>query len=429
MLDAAHKRGIRVFSDLVMNHTSIEHPWFIASKDPNSDKRDWYVWADEPDIPCQPADPQFGDSGWLWDEEGQGYFFHQFYPQQPDLNYRNPEVAAEMLDTARYWLDMGVDGFRVDAILTLFEDLPSVPEDDFICINHPETHVFLKQFRSVLDEYPNTAMVAEAWANPEETALYCGDGNDEFHMTFSLNMSVGTQMALLYGSASSLAEQIGLSLEPMPANGQFGLWLSNHDQPRVMGSVDDDPRRAAVAAVMLMTLPGTPYLYYGDEVGMTNGTDIVVDKRDESRTPMAWDSSDGIGFTTGEPWLAFAPGADTANVASQEDDPDSLLNLHRKLIALRNDTGVFGTGDFEILYGETPGTEIIVFVRENEDHRMLIVLSFSDADADLQLNVASRVSRAATLHMSSMEVPALDTGNAGNYALHIPAYGYAVWEL
>ena len=429
LLAAAHAHGIRVFSDLVMNHTSIEHPWFIASKDPNSDKRDWYMWADEPNIPCTPADPQFGDTGWVWDEEGQGWYFHQFYPQQPDLNYRNPEVVAEMLDTARFWLDKGVDGFRVDAILTLFEDEPSVPEDDFICINHPQPHEFLKQFRSVLDEYPNTSMVAEAWANPEETAKYCGDGSNEFHMTFSLNLSVGTQMALLFGSSSSLAEQIALSFEPMPQGGQFGLWLSNHDQPRVMGSVEDDARRAAVAAVMLMTLPGTPFLYYGDEIGMTNGSDIVVDKRDESRTPMAWAADAGVGFTTGDPWLDPSPGAETANVAVQDNDPASLLNLHRNLIALRNEMDVFGTGDFTILSGDSPGNEVITFIRRNDEHTMLVILSFSDTASDVRLNLSSLVTRPATSRLSSMEAPILDSSTASGYTVNVPAYGYAIWEL
>ncbi len=431
LIEQAHQRGIRLFGDLVMNHTSIEHSWFVESRSTtDNDKRDWYMWAAEPNLPCTPMDPGvFGESGWELDDTTGEYYFHQFYPQQPDLNYRNPEVKAAMLDVVRFWLDKGLDGYRVDAIMTLVEDTPETDPNNFLCQNHPLTHAFLQDLRAVLEEYDNKASLAETWSLPEETAEYFGDGTNEFHMSFSLNLSVGMQGACMYDSPNLVTDQLAIAQEPLPEGAQLGLWLSSHDQPRVMGTVGDDFRRAAAAAVMLLTLPGTPVMYYGDEVGLTNGSDIVVDKRDQSRTPMPWQAGDGVGFTSGTPWLAAAPGAESANVATQQDDPDSLLALHRTLIAERNRLGIFGAGSFDQLSFDGEDKRVMAYARELDGKSAVVLINFSEEEQPVKLNLNSRVSGEAKVLVAQETPPVLRADSAASYSVTLPPYGYVVWEL
>jgi alpha-glucosidase len=430
LVEEAHARGIRVFADLVMNHTSDQHAWFQESRSSKDNPRaDWYLWADQPNLPCTPG-LQFGDSAWKWDEGRGQYYFHQFYEGQPDLNYRNPEVAAAMLDVARFWLGKGVDGFRVDAIYTLFEDLPGTPEDQFICGHHPLTHAYLKTLRQVLEEYPQRASLAEVWGPTGTTAAYFGDGQDEFHLALSMDQELAIQGALMLDAPSLLAPKLTDTLGRLPEGTQYATFLSSHDWPRVMHQTGNDPARARLAAVLLLTLPGTPIVYYGDEVGATNTTAQVVDKRDGSRAPMPWTAAPDLGFTTGTPWLAPAPGNETACVAAQDQDPDSLLALYRRLIALRNRLDFLGSAPIRVLRPATSTDKLLLFVREAQGRTLLVALSFAKQALPLTLDLSALVSVAATLELTSeAEVPALTPQNAAAYQVTLGPHGYAVWSL
>ncbi len=428
LLEEAHARGIRVWGDLVLNHTSIEHPWFQASRSsPDDPKRDWYVWADTPAYHCPPINAAvFGEDPWALDPTTGAYYFHRFYPEQPDLNYRNPAVADAMRDVARFWLERGADGFRVDAITTLYEDLPGTPSEKFLCDDHPQTHTFLKTLRGVLDEYDGRAMLAEAWAGPGPTAEYFGDGADEFHMSFSQSLTIAMQATFLINNPWTLAEAYAQVDKPLPEGAHWGIFLSNHDLPRIMAGAGNSPDRAAMAAVLLLTLPGTPFIYYGDEVGVTNGADIVVDHRDSSRTPMPWTDEPGLGFTDGTPWLAPAPGWETANVAAQEGVDGSLLSLYRGLIALRHEAGFFGTGDFIPLDAPEFEGHLLVYRRGTTKKGALVLVHFGDApltdDLDLSPLLASTP---ATTAIASF--PAPDITEDSLLPGPIPATAFAIW--
>lgn len=426
LLAQAHARGLRVFSDLVMNHTSSQHPWFVeSSSGKDNPKQDWYIWADEPNLPCKPQFG-FGDNPWTLVQSRNQYYFHQFYPQQPDLNYRNPEVADAMLDVARFWLDLGVDGFRVDAIYTLFEDLPgSVPDEDFVCAHHPLTHQYLQRLRSLLSEYPQKASLAEVWGGSKITGGYFGDGGNEFHMALSFDIEAGIQSALMVGVPAVLLQKLEVAQAALPAGGQYGLFLSSHDWARVMESVGGDLQRAKLAAVLLMTLPGTPILYYGDEVAVGGGTDVVVDKRDYWRTPMPWDQTEKVGFTTGTPWISPSQGQDKASVAVQESDPDSVLNLYRKLIALRNRLAVFGSGSFEALPPPGKSGKVLVFARQQEARVAVVCLNFSGAEQTVTLDLTKWLgAEAATELFSGETAPASPTGT--EFSMTLGPWGFAV---
>ncbi|MDD5223357.1 MAG: alpha-amylase family glycosyl hydrolase [bacterium] len=430
LLAEAHQRGLRVFTDMVMNHTSIEHAWFKESRSSKTNpKRDWYVWAAVPNIPCVPS-PPFGESAWTYDATTGEYYFHHFYPEQPDLNYRNPEVQEAMLDVLRFWLDRGVDGFRFDAIDTMFEDEgTSNPAPDFICLDHPLVYEYVKRIRTVLDEYPDRASVAEIWADPVTTANYFGNGSNGFHETFSLTLTLAFQGTVLSNGAELVPTAIQESSAPLPPNAQYGIFLSNHDFGRVMGRANNDPRRATLAAVMLFSLPGTPFVYYGDEVGLANGTDEIVDVRDQFRTPMPWTSGPGVGFTTGTPWLDPSPGSDTANVASEEDDPESFLNLYRKLISLHNKLDLFGTGTFEAISATGAGPGLLVYARVGEKGKAIVALNFSEQSQNVMLDLSKYVTSTAKSELYSEMPPKLNPANATSYSLTLPAYGYVIWSV
>lgn len=427
LVAAAHARGLRVFNDLVLNHTSSEHPWFVESRSSRDNpRRDWYVWADAPLYACPNADPKaFGTERWTLDAATGQLYYHQFYPQQPDLNYWNPVVRDTMLDQVRFWLDRGADGFRVDAIATLFEEAASTaPGGKEICTDHPLTHEYLKRLRGVLDGYPDKAMLAEAW-----DTRYFGNGSDEFHMSMNATITVGLQTGLSYNRPSVTLQAYLSALQKTPNGGQLAPWLSNHDFGRVMNLVNGDERRAAVAAVLLLTLPGTPIVYYGDEVGMTHGTGVVVDYRDRARTPMAWTADPGTGFTTGTPWLPPSPDPGGANVAAQDGIPGSLLTLYRQVIALRNRVGILGTGTLTVLTSPYPAnTGLAGFVRSQGDRRVLVLVNAGEAAADVAWNLSGVVTRPASCPVANFTPPPLAPDTAAAWRPPLPAYGYVICE-
>ena len=358
-LAAAHQRGIKVIVDLVMNHTSIEHPWFQDARTPGSKHDDWYVWSDT-------------NPGWLgpggqvvWHPDGKRWYYGVFSEDMPDLNLRNPDVTAELEDVARFWLaDMGVDGFRLDAAKHLIEDGKAAQT------NTPETKAWLAGFKGAVDAVnPDALLIGEVFDPPTIAGRYVPDSLD---MTFNFGLATGIRLALQNGRAAPLATALGETIRSWPPN-QQGSFLSNHDQARIMSELDGDMASARLAAFLLMTAPGTPFIYYGEEIGMT-GT-----KPDERiRTPMRWTADPATaGFTTGTPWEALS-GDDpaTVNVAAQLGDPGSLLATYQDLIRLRGATPALQDGGTMPVDG---GAEpVIGWLRTTAKQVLLSVVNVSD---------------------------------------------------
>ena len=357
------KRGIRVVIDLVLNHCSNRHPFFIDATNPKSPKRDWFIWQDrDPGYrgpwgqqvwhrvrsldPAGTKDEALGPDGRPKSESGPLYY-GIFSGEMPDFNFRNPAVTAEMIDMCRYWLnDVGIDGFRLDAIRHLIED--GKQQD-----NTPETHEWLKQFRTAIKAVKKDAFnVGEVWAPTETTSTYITDQLDncfEFDLALAILGGVNT------GEAAKLAAQIRKSWEWHPTN-QFSTFLANHDQARSMTTLGKDENKAKLAAGILLTLPGVPFIYYGEEIGM------VGDKPDPKiRTPMQWSEEQGGGFTTGKPWQALNPDFRRVNVARQASQPKSLWSTYRSLIALRNSNAAIRHGGLEMLSSNHPS--VLAYIR------------------------------------------------------------------
>ncbi len=378
-LAAAHQRKIRVMIDLVLNHTASTHPWFQDSRtSKTAAKADWYVWSDTPSSPnigCGTYGPQFGTNAWTFEPARNQYYFHRFYPEQPDLNYRNPEVVAETLDTAKFWLEKGVDGFRCDVIGLLFE---SATECEMI----PETVDYIKQLRALLDKYPDRAMVAEASLGG--ATKYFGSGKDMFHLAFNFPFGYFWGVSLLGQNRKIIDDAFATALSTYPTGAQDALVIGSHDVSRAYTKAAGKPWRQRRVAEISMLARGTPFVYYGEELGLHDGTGVVVDNRDSARTPMPWTKPDGHGFSNAKPWLAFAELAEETNVESEDADPASMLNFYRALLAFRRGHAVWGTGEMTILDVDNPS--MFAFVRKNADEAYLVVENLSE---DPQSGVAA----------------------------------------
>jgi maltose alpha-D-glucosyltransferase/alpha-amylase len=380
-IDESHQRGMRVIADLVMNHTSIDHAWFQeARSSPDSPKRNWYVWSDTTER-YKDARIIFVDtetSNWTWDDQAGAYYWHRFFSHQPDLNYDEPAVQEAMLDVLRSWLDLGLDGFRLDAVPYLYE------RDGTNCENLPETHAYLKRVRREVDEnYPNRVLLAEANQWPADVVDYFGDG-DECHMAFHFPVMPRMFMAARREDATPILEILDQT-PPVPDNCQWGLFLRNHDELTLEMVTDEerdymyaeyakDPRmrlnlgiRRRLAPLLdngrdemelmtaiLFSLPGSPVLYYGDEIGM--GDNVYLGDRDGVRTPMQWTVDRNGGFSTADFAQLYAPpsmdpvyGFQAVNVEAQLRTPSSLLRWTRRFISLRKEHPVFGLGSYEPL--------------------------------------------------------------------------------
>jgi glycosidase len=357
LMEEAHKRGMRVIVDLVLNHTSRDHPWFVDSRDPAGETRDWYVWETE--------DPAY-NGPWgqeVWHRVPTGYYYGVFWDGMPDLNYTNPEVTETMLEATRFWLeDMGADGFRLDAIKHLIED-GRVQE------NTDETHEWLQGFYTFYkDVNPNALAVGEAWTSTQEVLDYTGD---EVDIAFQFDLAADILQSSNAGRSNAVAKGMADVVESYPA-GQYATFLTNHDQNRVMTYLLNNTGKATVAASILLTSPGVPFVYYGEEIGMTG-----MKPDEDIRRPMQW-ASDGreVGFTTGSPWRSPASDYDERSVALQTDDPESLLNHYRQLIHLRNAHAALRVGDWTQI--ETDPTQVYAFLRHTDDEVLLILINMSD---------------------------------------------------
>lgn len=364
LLAEAKSRGIRVIKDLVINHSSNQHPWFLSAKQgPDADKRDWYTFVDTPPEGwTQPWGP-----GPVWHQAGDAWYYGIFWSGMPDLNYRNPAVEAEMHDIARFWLARDVAGFRVDAVKHLFET------EDGKLADADENHPFLKRFRAAIDkDFPNAVLVAEAWSDADSQARYYGDG-DQFHLGFSFDTSAKIRTAVKDGVRSDLNQMLDKAARVFPDPGYEAPFLTNHDMPRVFRDLGEDPARMRLAAALLFAWQGTPFLYYGEELGMVGGEGGADENK---RTPMRWNSEPDVGFTTGTPWFAVPDEAPGTDVASQLADPQSLLRLYQRLIALRRTHPALRTGE-QARVDVSGGPGVAALSRALGDQRVVLVVNLA----------------------------------------------------
>lgn len=390
----AHRRGVRVLIDLVPNHTSDQHPWFVESRaSRDSAKRDWYVWAESRSDGGPPNNwlSCFAATGpaWTLDERTGQYYLHSYTSSQPDLNWWNAEVRTAIESVMRFWLERGVDGFRIDAAHRLAKDRqlrdnpPAVasarlhvahPTERQRNLDWPEVHAILRRFRRLLDEYGNHVAVGEVVVtDPQRWLRYFGSAADELQLLFNFDLLAQPWRADAVQAAVDRHEAL------LPSHAWPAYTLGNHDVARLASRYGADGAR--LAAMLLLTLRGTPFLYYGDEIGMTDGTILAAqardpDGRDPQRTPMQWALGHAASFTAGQPWLPVGPDALACNVEVQKPDPNSLLSLYRRLLWLRRGSPELRAGGYRPLAGAPP--ELFAYLREAGAERVLVALNFAD---------------------------------------------------
>ena len=402
LLADAHERGIKIILDLVPNHTSDQHPWFADSRSSRSSaRRDWYLWRDAGPDGGAPNNwrSEFGGSAWEWDEATGQYYYHAFAKEQPDLNWRNADVRQAIYDAMRFWLDRGVDGFRVDVMWHLvkddrFRDNPPNPDYDPASMSpyreliptysadRPEVHEVVAQMREVVDEYDGRVIIGEIYLPVERLVTYYGEGRGaQLPLNFHLITTPWDARAI---------EAVIRSYEgALPAEAWPNWVLGNHDQPRVVTRIGE--AQARVAAVLLLTLRGTPTIYYGEELGM-HDVDIAPDRavdvreintpglglgRDPQRTPMQWAATERAGFSDGMPWLPLPADSVSVNVARERDDPTSMLSLYRSLLELRNEPAL-AVGSYAPM---AAAGSVLAYLREQAGRRLGVVLNLGPEPA------------------------------------------------
>lgn len=469
LLEAAHQRGIRVIVDLVMNHTSDTHQWFQESRsNPDGPYGDYYMWSDT-DKKYEDARIIFVDtetSNWTWDPVRQQYYWHRFFSHQPDLNYDCPAVRREMIDALRFWLDLGIDGFRLDAVPYLYA------REGTNCENLPETHEFLKECRRVVDtEYPGRILLAEANQWPTDVVEYFGEPHigDECHMAFHFPLMPRIFMAVRRQTRFPISEILAQT-PPIPSSAQWGIFLRNHDEltlemvtdeerdymyseyakdPRMKANIgirrrlapllDNDRDQLELFTALLLSLPGSPVLYYGDEIGM--GDNIWLGDRDAVRTPMQWTPDRNAGFSRAVPGKLYLPvnmdpiyGYQAVNVEAQMNSDSSLLNWTRRILSVRKKNPAFGLGDFHELGSANPS--VLSYIRQYEPATPDTAHNVSNIM--LCVNNLSKYPQPVTLDLSAFEgkIPVelhggthFPTITGHEYTLTLPGYGFYWFEL
>ena len=396
LLAKTHEMGMKLILDLVPNHTSYQHPWFQeARSSKDNPKRDWYIWKDPGPDGGPPTNWQsvFGGSGWEFDKTTGQYFYHAFLKEQPDLNWRNPEVVKAMLDVMHFWLQKGVDGFRVDVIWHMikddqFRDNPPNPDykegkPDYVKYitsyseDQPLVHEIIAKMRKALEEYEERLLIGEIYLPLNKLVTYYGKENAGVHMPFNF------QLIKVDWKAKDIYALINEYEGSLPPGGWPNWVLGNHDKSRILSRVGE--KQARIAAVLLLTLRGTPTMYYGDEIGMH---DVQIPKeriqdpkeytmpgysRDPQRTPMQWNSGKYAGFSTTEPWLPLADDYETHNVETEKQKPDSMLSLYKKLTELRQKVPALHVGDFSPVALQD---ELMVYRRQHEEEKFLVAINF-----------------------------------------------------
>jgi glycosidase len=413
----AHRRGIRIVVDLVLNHTSDRHPWFVESaSSPASPRRDWYVWSPTDLGWAQPWNP----AGRTWYPRKGAWYYGLFWSGMPDLNFRTPAVRAEAKRIAALWLSRGVDGFRLDATRHLIETGPGETGQS----DAPETHQFLKELAAhVRAVKPDAVLIGENWTETAKIAPYYGStaavpGGDELPLSFDFPLASRIVEGVRTGDAAPIGDKLREVRGAYPPGATDVPFLTNHDQRRVASELSGDEGKLRSAAAVLLTLPGTPFLYYGEEVGLLNGT---ADGDEAKRTPMPWDATPGGGFTSGRPWHAFAPGRERANVAAQTGDPGSLLSHYRRLVRARHASRALSRGALEILRSQGP---LLAYLCTEGSERVLVAHNLGDGPLAASLPVAG--SRAEPLFAT----PGLSLRLAGGEAhAALPPHGSGVFRI
>jgi maltose alpha-D-glucosyltransferase/alpha-amylase len=457
LVEQAHRRGIRIIADLVMNHTSDQHPWFQESRlDRTNPKADWYVW-NEDDHRWPEARIIFVDterSNWAWDPQRHQYYWHRFFAHQPDLNYANPAVQQTMIDVVRFWLDIGLDGFRLDAVPYLFE------RDGTNGENLPETHEYLRRLRKEVDgTHPGKVLLAEANQWPSDVVDYFGDG-DECHMCFHFPLMPRMFMAIRREQRHPVTEILAQT-PPIPEGCQWGIFLRNHDEltlemvtdeerdymyaeyakdPRMKRNigigrrlatlVDNDRRVGELLHGLLFSLPGSPILYYGDEIGM--GDNIYLGDRDGVRTPMQWTPDRNAGFSRCDFAQLYLPplmdpvyGYQAVNVEAQLRNPSSLLHWMQRMLQVRRSRAeLFGTGTFEVLPAQNPS--VLAFLRQSGDDIVLCVNNLSRFAQPVELNLARFEGRVPIEMAGRVPFPRI---GSGPFFLTLGSYGFYWFDL
>ncbi len=453
----AQRRGLKVITELVVNHTSDQHPWFQAARraPTGSRKRDWYVWSDS-DKKYSGTRIIFTDtetSNWTWDPVAKQYYWHRFFSHQPDLNFDNPRVLKAVFRTMKFWLDMGVDGFRLDAIPYLIEREGTSNE------NVPETHVVLKQIRALIDQsYPNKVLLAEANMWPEDVRPYFGDSN-ECHMAFHFPLMPRMYMAIAQEDRHPLVEILQQTPE-IPSACQWAIFLRNHDEltlemvtskerdymyrtyatdlqarinlgirRRLAPLMENDPERIRLMNSLLLSMPGSPIVYYGDEIGM--GDNIYLGDRNGVRTPMQWSPDRNAGFSRADPQRLFLPpimdpiyGFGSVNVEAQQRDPSSQLNWMKRMLATRKVSKAFGRGRLEFL---RPGNrKILSYLRIYEDEAILCVANLSRTAQPVELDLKRFKGRVPVEMLGRTSFPPI---GELPYLLTLPAHGFYWFRL
>jgi alpha-glucosidase len=452
----AKKRGIRIIMDAVMNHTSDKHPWFIESRSSRTNpKRDWYVWVDGkgPDGRQPPNNwiSEFGHSAWQYDPKTKQFYYHKFYIQQPDLNWRNPAVEKAMFDTLRFWMDRGVSGFRLDAIPTLFED-PELHDEAPIggtnaygdpkldpsrTDNLPEVHDVLKRMRKVINEYPGRMLIGETYLpNTTELAKMYGPNHDELQLPMDMNLGITNKL-----DASVFRQKISDAETKLDGNTPLFVF-DNHDNPRLAARYGDGVHDDAIEkmlATVLFTTKAAALMYYGDEIGMPTTPPTRVEDvkdpigrtgwpqekgRDGERTPMQWDASTNAGFSTAaKTWLPVAPDYKTVNVKTEEAEPHSMFNWYKKLIALRRTNPALHSGDFTMLNPDDPN--VLSYERASSNSKVVVACNFTAQQQKVSLTGNPLGGTAQTLAASGGPQPA--TVNLKEISL--PPFGSIVAEV
>lgn len=373
LLSEAHRRGLKVIVDFVMNHTSADHPWFVDSaSSPASKKRDWYVWSDTDPGWKQPWGGTYG----TWHLKNGAYYYGLFWSGMPDLNFRAFAVREEMKRLASFWLERGVDGFRLDATRHLVETGAGAGQSDA-----PETHAFLRELsQHVRRVKPDAVLVGENWTETPVLATYFGSaaavaGGDELPLNFNFPLAEAIVQGVNAGQAAPVAAKLDEMRRLYPAGVVDAPFLTNHDQRRLADQLGKSAGRLRNAAAVLLTLPGMPFLYYGEEVGIENGPGGGDEAK---RTPMPWDASPTGGFSTGTPWYPFAPGRETANVASQTNDPGSLLSRYRSLLRARKASNALAKGSLTLLSPTSGVSPVLAYFRTSGSERVLVAHNLSD---------------------------------------------------